>query len=143
MALKCTNKYDDIIGMEHHSSKKHPHLSMEQRAAQFSPFAALTGHEEAVKETARHTDEKLELDESAKAEIDQVLQYLLSQLHSRPRVQLTYFEKDARKEGGTYISLSGRVKAIDSQRKSLRLLSGEEILWDDLYQIKLQGECLE
>ena len=143
MALKCTNKYDDIIGMEHHSSIKHPHLSMEQRAAQFSPFAALTGHEEAVKETARHTDAKLELDESAKAEIDQVLQYLLSQLHCHPGVQLTYFKQDERKEGGTYISLSGRVKAIDSQRKSLRLLSGEEILWDDLYQIKLQGECLE
>ena len=96
-----------------------------------------------MKETARHTDEKQELDESAKAEIDQVLQYLLSQLHSRPGVQLTYFKKDERKEGGTYISLSGRVKAIDSQRKSLRLLSGEEILWDDLYQIKPQEECLE
>lgn len=143
MGLKSTNKYDDIINLEHHRSKKHPPLSMEQRAAQFSPFAALTGHDEAVRETARHTDEKLELDEYAKEEIGQVLQYLLTQLHRQPLVQLTCFQKDERKEGGTYISFSDRVTAVDQKKQLLRLMSGEEIRWDDIYQIKPQEECME
>ena len=82
--LKTTDKYNDIINLPHHRSEKHPQMSMINRAAQFSPFAALTGHDAAIKETARLTDERIELDESAKAIIDERLQYIEENIKSVP-----------------------------------------------------------
>ncbi|MBQ7087765.1 MAG: hypothetical protein IJM96_09860, partial [Clostridia bacterium] len=91
LPFKTTDKYDDIINMPHRKSAKHPQMSMINRAAQFSPFAALTGHGEAIKETARLTDERVELDESVKAVIDERLQYIEENIKSKPTATVTYF----------------------------------------------------
>lgn len=107
------NGYDDIINLPHHTSTKHPQMSIEARAAQFAPFAALTGYEDEVKETARLTNEKIELDEEAKSILDNKIQMLLEQLSSRFNVSFTFFLPDDRKSGGRYEIISGIVKKID------------------------------
>ena len=100
MSKEAKNTYEDIINMEHPTSKRHPRMTVYNRAAQFSPFAALTGHEEALKETARITDNKIELDENVKRELDYKLQQILNKNDSIQNVQITYFKKDENKEGG-------------------------------------------
>ena len=102
-----TGKYDDIIHLPHHVSATRPRMPMLDRAAQFSPFVALTGYEAAVRETARLTDQRVELDESAKAELDRKLRLLLS-LPGQPEASITYFRPDERKEGGAYETVTGR-----------------------------------
>lgn len=108
-----THKYDMIINLPHPTSKKHPRMSMLNRAAQFSPFAALTGYDAAVKETARLTDQRVELDEYQKAALDERLQIIQEHLQERPEVSLTYFQPDERKAGGAYLTITGAVKKID------------------------------
>ena len=105
--------YDDIIHLPHPVSKTHPRMSMIERAAQFSPFAALTGYGAAIKETARLTDRKLELDEETQALLDLRQHFLLEHLAQRPEVTITYFEPDTRKEGGSYQTITARVKKLD------------------------------
>lgn len=120
-------RYADIIDKQHHVSKKHKSMSMEERAAQFSPFAALTGYEAAVKETARLTDEWKELDEDEKALINESLKKLYRHIAERPQVTVTYFEPDERKEGGSRKSITGRLRKIDEDRQLLALEDGFEI----------------
>ena len=98
MSKEAKNTYEDIINMEHPTSKRHPRMTVYNRAAQFSPFAALTGHKEALKETARITDNKIELDENVKRELDYKLQQILNKNDSIQNVQITYFKKDENKE---------------------------------------------
>lgn len=114
MALKdCSAEYADIINLPHHVSKTRPQMSLHDRAAQFSPFAALTGYDAAIRETARWTDEKIDLDETSKIGLDEKLFFILSRLEEKPVVTITYFQKDERKEGGTYEVTEGTIRKVD------------------------------
>lgn len=130
-------KYDDIIGLPHHVSSKRPHMPMLDRAAQFQPFRALTGYEDAVHETARHTDEKVELTEDEKALLDVKLQRLADDLADRLQVTLTWFQPDKRKAGGTYVTATGQLKKIDDLEGALILASGERIVIEDILDIQV------
>lgn len=122
--------YSDIIDLPHHVSTRHAHLPMESRAAQFSPFAALTGYGEAIEETARLTDTRSELDDSQKAELDETLRLLLPFL---PRdVRVTHFVPDQRKEGGAYRTETLAVKKIDTVQRVLVLSDGGRIPIEDI-----------
>ena len=127
-------KYKDMLRLQHPVSATHPRMSLQDRAAQFSPFAALTGYEDALKETARLTDHFVELDEDRKQEIDRQIGYLQQHMREELTVKITYFVPDTRKNGGAYNTLEGCVQKIDENSKSLRI-QGTEILVDKIYQI--------
>ena len=129
-------EYDDIIGLPHHVSSTRPHMPMLDRAAQFQPFRALTGYEDAVQETARYTDEKVELTEDEKALLDMELQRLSDDIASRPQVTLTCFRPDKKKSGGAYVTTTGRLKKIDDIEGALILVSGERIVIEDIIEIR-------
>lgn len=122
MSIIETHKYDDIINMPHHISHTRPRMSNAERAAQFSPFAALTGYDDAVKETERLTDQKLESTDDEKSSLNEKLQIIIENINSQPTITVTYFEPDKRKAGGKYISKSGKVKDIDSYNRSVVFL---------------------
>ena len=126
-------KYADIINLPHQKSAKRPHMPMEDRAAQFSPFAALTGYEDAVKETARLTDERIELDEYSKEFINRKLSELKNDLDRT--VKITYFVPDERKEGGTYATVSGCVKKMKEQEMLIIMEDGTEIPISEIIEI--------
>lgn len=107
------NNYEDMINMEHHISKVHPRLSIEQRAAQFAPFAALTGYNEEVKEKARLTNKKIELNDESLFKLNMTLQEINSCIKEKPKVSITYFVKDKTKDGGKYEVIEDNVKKID------------------------------
>lgn len=115
------DKYDDIINLPHPTSSNHPRMSLYDRAAQFSPFAALTGHDEAVKETARLTDKEIQIDDDTKARLDEKLQIVRDNIGSDKAVTFTYFVPDERKSGGKYISHTGTVKRIDEYEHTVIL----------------------
>ena len=125
MSKEAKNTYEDIINMEHPTSKRHPRMTVYNRAAQFSPFAALTGHEEALKETARITDNKIELDENVKRELDYKLQQILNKNDFIQNVQITYFKKDENKEGGAYLNICSKIKKIDEYKKTVEFTDGK------------------
>jgi len=127
--------YDDILPLPHHVSEKHPPMSRLDRAAQFSPFAALTGYDAAVKETARMTDRRIELDEGEKEAIDQRLTLLQERLPEPTEVTITYFVPDKRKAGGAYVSVSGTVKKIDDYERVVILRDGMSIPIDEILHI--------
>ena len=120
-------KYDDIINLPHHVSSRHPQMPMMNRAAQFSPFAALTGYEDAVRETARLTDEKIELDEYEKEELDRKIQWLGSHLDEHIPVSITYFQPDDRKAGGTYEEIIDTIRKINVYEHEILLTKGTKI----------------
>ncbi len=126
------NRYDDIIDLPHHVSLSRPHMERSDRAAQFSPFAALTGYESAVKETARLTDQRVELDENEREALDKKLAVLAARLGEQPEITVTYFVADERKEGGSYVTARGRVKKIQSYEGMLIFEDGERILVEDI-----------
>lgn len=128
--------YDDIINLSRPVSKKHPPMSMLNRAAQFSPFAALTGYDAAVKETARLTDEKLELDEYAKSILSDKLQILAEHVDDLPEVMFTYFVPDKKKSGGAYVSVTGRIREIDEYERIVVLEDGTKIPIHQIYEIE-------
>lgn len=130
--------YDDILSLPHPTSAKHPRMPALDRAAQFSPFAALTGHEAAIRETARRTDRRMELDESVKAELDRMLQLIGEHLPERPEVSITYFRADAKKSGGAYVSVTGGVKKIDVLQQAVILADGTQIPIDDIYEMECE-----
>ena len=129
------HKYDAIINLPHPTSKKHPRMSMLNRAAQFSPFAALTGYDAAVKETARLTDQRVELDEYQKAALDERLQIIQEHLQERPEVSLTYFKPDERKEGGAYLTITNIVKKIDTYERLVVMMDGSKIPIDEIMEL--------
>ena len=131
-----SSQYDDIIDMPHHVSKKHPRLSMEQRAAQFAPFAALTGYESAIKETARVTDEFIELDDNSKDILDVKLQILQENIANHPQVTIIYFQPDNKKEGGSYITCNNIIKKIDVYNKAIIMLDETVIRISMIIDIK-------
>lgn len=110
---KDPHRYDDMLDLPHHQSSTRPHMSISNRAAQFSPFAALTGYDDKVRETARLTDEKIELSDNEKERLDKKLRIIAEHLDQRPTVSITYFVPDERKNGGSYRTYTGIVKRID------------------------------
>lgn len=129
-------KYDDIINLPHHESTKHPKMPALDRAAQFLPFAALSGHDAAVRETARLTDSRAELDEIRKEELDVHLQLLREQLVQKPQVSITYFVPDARKDGGTYFTITGIIRKIEETLHQVIMENGTVIPVSDIYGIE-------
>lgn len=129
-------KYDDIIGLSRPVSLRHSPMSLENRAAQFSPFAALTGYEAAIQETARLTDNLVELGEDRKAEIDTKLQLLSASLGEEPEVSITSFVPDKKKSGGSYVKTIGRLRRIDGYENSLILTDGSRIKIDTVMDIE-------
>lgn len=121
------SKYDEIINMLHHVSEIHKPISPENRAAQFAPFAALTGHDDAIVETARLTTEKMELSDDETIQLNRRLQYLLY-LEKSPKVTITHFVADKLKQGGHYERTKGRIRKIDSYDSSIILSEGFRIL---------------
>ncbi len=128
-------KYDDIINMPHHVSKKHPQLSMEQRAAQFAPFAALTGYGDAIKETTRLTEDRIELDEAEKLKLNNKLLELKNNISNIPTVTITYFLPDIKKSGGEYITVISNLKNIDENNHILILEDKTKIPISDIIEI--------
>ena len=141
MNYKQDNRYEKIIHLPHPSSKKHPHMPVEDRAAQFAPFAALTGHDTAIKETARLTECKLDLDEYEKNELDKRLNYIVSCGEDAPDITITYFLHDENKTGGKYVSVIGGIKKIDSYKKQIIMHDGTQIPVVDV--ISIEGECFD
>ena len=129
-----TKFYDDIIDMPHHVSDRHPHMSVHDRAAQFAPFAALTGHGAAIAETARLTEEKHELDESQKAVRDQKLMNIMYNADEK-NVNVDYFVADERKSGGRYERFTGRIRRIDEYERVLVMEDGTVIPIDNIQDI--------
>ena len=136
-----SGKYDDIIHLPHHVSQTHPQMPMHDRAAQFSPFAALTGYGAVIRETGRLTETRPGLDEDAKGELDHRLALLSALLESRPLVTVTYFQQDARKEGGACLVVTGVVQKIDEYHRVLVIEGGLQVPVSDL--LSLDGEWLD
>lgn len=127
--------YEDIINLPHHISKRYPQMPVEDRAAQFAPFAALTGYDAAIKETARLTDARLELAEDAIAEIDAKLRYIKDKLPNTDEITIVYFKADMIKSGGEYVTITGTVKNIDLYNHRVLMHDGTMINMKDIYSI--------
>lgn len=133
--------YDDIINMEHPTSKKHKRMSMYARAAQFAPFAALTGHDAAVKEKARLTTEKIELDEGTKEILNEKLQIILDRNEDELPATVLYFVPDERKTGGSYVTKTGVIKMYDEYEGKIIFSDKSSILID--YILQIESEILK
>ena len=134
--MKDAHKYDDIIRLPHHVSTRHPQMSIHDRAAQFSPFAALTGHDAAMRETERLTEEWVELDEDSKEQLDERLQMIREHLAERPEITFTFFQPDERKQGGAYRTITGKVKKIDEYEHRILLEDGTALMVEHLVSIE-------
>ena len=132
------NPYDEIINLPRHTSTTRPPMSAHDRAAQFSPFAALTGFGAAIIETARLTDSRVELDEYIKAELNDRLCILQDQMDQQPKVSITYFQRDSLKVGGAYITASGCVKKIDEYERILVMEDTTKIPIEDILEIEAE-----
>ena len=130
--------YDNIIHLPHPVSARHPQMPLTDRAAQFSPFAALTGHDAAIRETARLTDAYVELEEGQREQLDQQLQRIRENLAQEPEIQVTYFLPDEKKSGGAYVTFCGRVKKIEEYGH--RILFADETAIPMEYIISMEGE---
>jgi len=133
--MHIKSKYDEIMGLPHHVSRTRPQMPMSDRAAQFAPFAALTGYDSAIKETGRLTDEKIELDEEALTTLDMKYQFLMDALDDEPEVTITYFQPDERKAGGKYVSATGTVKKVDDFERRITMRDGAKIPMDNVLSI--------
>ncbi len=133
--FKESHRYDDIIHKPHPVSSRHAAMTNRDRAAQFSPFAALTGYEEVITEASRQTSPRIELEESEQQILDRKLQDLRERISEQPEVEITYFEPDTRKEGGTYLTVKGHLKKIDVYNKCLVFTAGQEIPMREIIHI--------
>lgn len=129
-------EYDDIINLPHHVSATHPRMTAINRAAQFSPFAALTGYDAAIKETARLTDERIELNEYIKEALNDRLQIIAERIKEHPEIELTYFQPDANKNGGTYLTVISTVKKIDEYERIVIMTDGTSIPINEIISIE-------
>ena len=132
------NKYDDIINLPHHVSPTRPQISIIDRAAQFSPFAALTGHSAAVKETARLTEGKVDLSDDTMAYLSEQLTMIQARLDEELTVSITYFVPDAKKSGGEYVTHTGAVKKIDEYERVVVMQDKKAIPIDDILEIEIE-----
>lgn len=136
-----TKTYDDIINLPHHVSATRPPMSAIDRAAQFSPFAALTGYDSAIKETARLTGDRVELDEYMKDALSDRLQIITDRIKEHPEVAITYFQPDAKKNGGTYVTAVSSAKKIDEYERIVVMTDGTVIPIDEI--ISIDGQIFE
>ena len=134
--MHMNNRYDEIMELPHHVSKTRPQMPLSDRAAQFAPFAALTGYDSAIKETGRLTDERIELDEEALTALDRKYQLLMDTLDDAPEVTIIYFQPDERKAGGQYVSATGTVKKVDTFGRRILLQDGTRIPLDSVYDLR-------
>ena len=128
--------YDDIINLPHHQSDRRPRMSLYDRAAQFAPFSALTGHDDAIKETARLTDKKLELDDYDQMLLNNKMNFILNHINEQPEITVTYFIPDTNKEGGMYLDFAGNIKKYDAVQRVVCFTDKTEIFIDDIIEIK-------
>ncbi len=135
-----SHRYDDIIGLPHHVSDRHAHMSGTDRAAQFAPFAALTGHDASIRETARLTDQPMELTEDRKTVLNRILQHLWEHLEERPDVTITYFLPDCKKSGGAYVSTTGRIIKFQQNQRLIVMEDQTAIPIDSVYDVQLLSE---
>ncbi len=133
--------YDDIIRLPHHVSKTRLHMAAIDRAAQFSPFAALTGYDSAVKETARLTDERIELDECMKDILSRRLQIVADKVKEHPEIAITYFHPDVKKNGGSYVTAAGTVKKIDKYERVVIMTDDAVIPINEI--VSIEGKIFE
>lgn len=131
--------YEDIIDLPHHDSKVHPRMARIDRAAQFAPFAALSGHGEEIKEAARFTVNQIKLSEDMKKELDDTLEELIQCLDCQPQVEITYYERDKQKQGGKYKRVKGYVEKVNLDKRSLYLNDGFIIELDKIFKITIQN----
>lgn len=131
-----SGKYDDIINLPHPTSKKHPRMSRQNRAAQFSPFAALTGYEAEIREMARQTEKKKQLSEDQWDMLNEKIMELLKLPHKPVRAVVTYFVPDPKKEGGTYRKKDCYIEKISMEKRVLLLENKEKIFFDEIWDIE-------
>ena len=136
-----TGAYDDIINLPHHVSTTRLHMTAIDRAAQFCPFAALTGYDAAIKETARLTDERIELDEYMKDALSDRLQIIADRIKEHPQIAITYFQPDAKKNGGAYVTAVSSAKKIDEYERVIVMTDGKAIPIDEI--ISIDGQIFE
>lgn len=132
------NQYEDIINLPHHVSKKRPQMPIEDRAAQFSPFAALVGYDAAIQETQRLTEERTDLDEGVLEGLNSRFQILMEHLKEQPHISITYFKPDERKAGGSYVTVIGELKKVLEEEQQLLLKDGTKIPIQEI--TKLEGD---
>ena len=128
--------YDDIINLPHPTSKRHPRMPIRDRAAIFSPFAALSGHGAAIAETARLTEQKIELDEDTKAELDRRQAVLLEYMDERPELTVTWFQRDEKKDGGKYVKLTDMIRKVDETNRLIITQTGVRISMNNVLNIE-------
>lgn len=129
------DNYEDIINLEHHTSSRHPRMSIQNRAAQFAPFAALTGYSDAIKETARQTSKRIEIDDGLKSILNNKLQIINRNISTKPLVTFIYFIKDKKKSGGEYITITDKVKRIDLYNQEIIMVDKTKIPINDIIGI--------
>ena len=134
--MRMNNRYNEIINLPHHVSTTRPQMPLSDRAAQFAPFAALTGYDSAIKETGRLTDERIELDEEALTALDRKYQLLMDTLDDALEVTIIYFQPDERKAGGQYVSATGTVKKVDTFGRRILLQDGTRIPLDSIFDLR-------
>ncbi len=133
--MNSYNKYKDIINLPHYESKNHPRMSLEARSAQFAPFAALTGYEDEVEETARITEDRIELDEEIRKTLDEKLKFIQSQINKKTKIKITYFIPDLKKDGGSYVTVEGIVRKIDMYNQIIYLANSVAIPINEILDI--------
>lgn len=139
MRLDKSDDYSDIIDREHPVSTKHPQMSLYDRAAQFSPFSALTGHEEAIAETGRLTEGFAEIDEDVREALDVKMRDILSSKEPQT-IDLSYFVADTRKDGGAYVHHVGVLRRYDAYRRMLVFFDGCEVPTEDVVEVRVISE---
>ncbi|MCQ2476867.1 MAG: YolD-like family protein [Clostridia bacterium] len=136
---EAANKYDDIINLPRHVSPTRTPMTNYDRAAQFAPFAALTGYGDEIDETARLTDNEIYLDEDKKAELDGKLREIRENIGELPEAIITCFIPDEYKQGGAYVDISGKIKKIDENESAVIFTNGEKIPVNRIYDIKIKS----
>ena len=128
--------YEDIVNIPRHISKVHPQATMADRAARFSPFAAISGYEDMIKEAARVTEERIDITDATKELLNEKLNMIVEFLDEEPEVTITYFEPDKKKDGGAYLSITGTVKRIDEYERIVLMTNEMKIKIDEIYAIE-------
>lgn len=136
--IKAEEKYKDIIDLPYQKSDRHPHMSLLNRAAQFSPFAALSGHGDNINEAGRFVEQKVEYDEQVKQELDRSLQKIIDRIECQPVVAVTYFEPDNKKQGGRYCTVKERLKKVDTYERRLIFQDRSQIYFEQIVSLELE-----
>ena len=131
------NKYDDIINLPHYELKNHKRMSMESRAAQFAPFAALTGYSDSIVENASLTTKEKILDEDSNNILNEKLHIIEDNINNKPIIKIKYFEPDLKKNGGKYINYEGKVRRIDNVKREIIFLDDKKIIFDNITEIEM------